>query len=120
MIGKSRRGSSFIEVILSLVLLAIGGTALVTLLGQTSRSIESLRDAEEETRAAGRELSALAVLDRAQLAARVGQSRAHGWSLRVVRPTANLFDVSIAATDTGAALLRTTIYRPDSVASAIP
>ena len=120
MIGRPRRGSSFIEVILSLVLLAIGGTALITLLGQTSRSIESLRAAERETRAAGRELSALAVLDRAQLASRVGRTRAHGWSLRVEQTTANLFDVSIAATDTGAVLLRTTLYRPDSVIHASP
>jgi len=114
MIVRARRGSSFIEVLLSLVLLAIGGTALVTLLGQTAHSIESLRVTERETRAAGLELSALAVLDRTQLAARMGRTRSHGWSMAIDRTSTALFDISIAASDTTMVLLRTTLYRPDT------
>ena len=111
---RSRRGSSFIEVLLSLVLLAIAGTALITLLGQTVHSIEKLRDSEAQTRAAGFELSALASLDRSALLARVGTSRPHGWSMRIVRTSASLFDVTVAASDTGMVLVRTTLYRPDT------
>jgi type II secretory pathway component PulJ len=112
--ARARRGSSFIEVLLSLVLLAMGGTALITLLGQTAHSIESLRITERETRAAGLELSALAVLDRTQLTARVGRIRSHGWSMTIDRPSPALFDVSIATSDTSMVLLRTTLYRPDT------
>lgn len=111
---RPRRGSSFIEVLLSLVLLAIGGTALITLLGQTARSIESVRAAEVQTRAASVEIGALAVLTGPQLAARAGRTITHGWFMSIDRPAPGLFDVSIAASDTGMVLLRTTLYRPDS------
>jgi Tfp pilus assembly protein PilV len=64
MCAESRRGSTFIEVLLSLVLLAISGTALVTLLGQTAHAIRSVRESEIQTGAAGLEVSALAQLER--------------------------------------------------------
>lgn len=99
------------------MLLAIGGTALVTLLGQTARSIESLRMAELETRAASAELSTLAVLGNEQLTSRLGRTHSRGWSLVITRTSANLFDVSIAASDTGKVLLHTTLYRPDTATS---
>lgn len=114
MAAKARRGASFIEVLVSLVLLAIAGTALITLLGQTAHSLESLHRSEVETRAAAFELSALAFLDRPALVARVGRSRPHGWSMQINRVSADLFDVSVAASDTGIVLVRTTLYRPDT------
>src|SRR5690242_1332131 len=120
MAGRPRRGSSFIEVLVSLVLLAIAGTGLITLLGQTVHSLESLRATEVQTRAAGFELSALAVLDRAALAARVGRTRSHGWSMQINRPSPDLFEVTVAASDTGMVLLRTTLYRPDTSSNATP
>ena len=118
--GRPRRGSSFIEVLSSLVLLAIAGTALITLLGQTAQSLENLRAAEVQTRAAAFELSALATLDRAALAGRVGRTRSHGWSMQITRPAPNLFDVAVAASDTGMVLLRTKLYRPDTTTNATP
>lgn len=120
MSAKSRQGSSFIEVLLSLVLLAIAGTALITLLGQTMHSVQSLHATELETRAASAELSALAVLNRSELGARTGRTTTHGWSMTINRPTVDLFDVSLASSDTGMVLLRTTLYRPDSATNAIP
>ena len=111
---RTRRGSSFIEVLLALLLLAVGGTALVTLLGQTAHSMRSLHVTEAETRAAAAELIALSILSRSELVALVGRNRSHGWTLDVARISANLFDVSIAASDTGNVLLRTAFYRPDS------
>jgi Tfp pilus assembly protein PilV len=120
MTGRPRRGSSFIEVVLALVLLAIAGTALITLMGQTAHTIESLRATERQTEAASAELSALAVLSAPQLVQRTGRTRIHGWSMSIDRTSADLFDVAIAASDTGMVLLRTTLYRPDTTAHAAP
>jgi hypothetical protein len=120
MAARRRCGSSFIEVLLSLVLLAIAGTALITLLGQTVTTLESLRATEAQTRAAGFELSALAMFDRAALSARVGRTRSHGWSMQINRPAPSLFEISVAASDTGMVLLRTTLYRPDTATNVTP
>ncbi|HEY9226640.1 MAG TPA: hypothetical protein VIP11_08345 [Gemmatimonadaceae bacterium] len=117
---RVRRGAAFIEVLLALVLLAIGGTALITLLGQTAHSMESLRRSEIETRAAAAELSALSVLSRADLVGREGRRRVHGWTLDITRTSASLFDARIAASDTGMVLLRTTLYRPDTSDASSP
>jgi Tfp pilus assembly protein PilV len=120
MSAEARRGVSFIEVLLSLVLLAIAGTALVTLLGQTAHTIQGVRESEAQTTAAGLELSALTELDRGALIARVGRSRAHGWSMTIEHTSSDLFDVSVASSDTGLVLVHTTIYRPDSVRHVTP
>jgi hypothetical protein len=111
---RARRGSSFIEVLIALVLLATGGTSLVTLVGQTAHSIESVSDAEARIRAAADQLGALAIFDRADLAARVGQRKVRDLSLTIDRIAPDLFDVTIATFDTGFVLLTTTLYRPDT------
>lgn len=118
---RSRRGSALIEVLIALILLAVAGTGLVTLLGQTAHTMQSTRETERTTRRASGELDRLALLDRAGLAASVGRHARRGWTLDITERTADLFDVRIAESDTSAPLLRTTLYRPrpDS-ASATP
>jgi type II secretory pathway pseudopilin PulG len=111
---RRRRGSSFIEVLIALVLLAIGGTALITLLGQTAHSIESVSASELQIRAAADQLGALSILDRAELTARVGQRTVRDFSLTIERVAPDLFDVKIATSDKGFELLKTTLYRPDT------
>jgi Tfp pilus assembly protein PilV len=120
MFAEPRNGSTFIEVLLSLVLLAIAGTALVTLLGQTAHAIQNVRESEAQTRAAGLEVSALARLDRAALIARLGRTGSRGWSMQIDRAAPDLFDVRIAPSDTGLVLIQTTLYRPDSIRHATP
>jgi Tfp pilus assembly protein PilV len=120
MTGRPRCGSALIEVLIGLVVLAIGGTALVTMLGQTMHSVESLRAAEIQTRAAASQLATLSILTRSELTQRVGRSNASGWSLTIERMSSDLFSVAIAASDTGLVLLRTTLYRPDTASHATP
>jgi len=115
---RTRRGWALIEVLLSLVLLAIGGMALITLLGQSTHSIESLHASELQTRAAGAQLNALSILSRADLAGRVGRTTMRGFSVSINRDGNDLFDVAIARSDTGLVLLRTTFYRPDTTDAA--
>jgi Tfp pilus assembly protein PilV len=123
MTKRSRAGSALLEVVIALVVLAVSGTAFITLLGQTTHSIERLRRSERETRGASAQLSRLATFDRGQLMARVGRTAANGWLISIDQLSAGLFDVSVAASDTSGTsgtLLRTTLYRPDSVNGATP
>lgn len=118
--ADARNGSTFIEVLLSLVLLAISGTAFVTLLGQTAHAIEKVRESEIQTRAAALEVSTLAPLGRAALIARVGRTRLRNWSIDIDRVSPDLFDVRVSPSDTGLVLIQTTLYRPDSTNRATP
>jgi type II secretory pathway component PulJ len=108
-----RAGAALIEVLVALVLLATAGSALVTFLGQTAHTMRQVRDAERETRQAAAELERLVLWDRATLLSRVGRSTRGHWSIVVVPISADLFDVFVAA-DTGAPLLQTTLYRPET------
>jgi hypothetical protein len=113
--GNIKRGSALLDVIVALVVLGLSGVAMITLLGQTAHSMRSVRNTERQSRRASDELGRFVVYDRAQLIAMVGRSLSHGWSIEVQQATPDLFDVSIAESDTSAALLRTTIYRPDTL-----
>ena len=112
--ARTRRGSALIEVLVALVLLAVSGVAMVTLLGQTGRSMRSSRDTELETSAASRVLDRFAAMDRAGLLASLGRHDAGGFRANVAEASPDLFDVAVAASDTSAVLLRTVFYRPDS------
>jgi hypothetical protein len=112
--GSSRRGAALIDVLLAIILLAVSGTALVTLVGQTAHSIESLHESEHRTRAAADRIDALSVLDRAALESRVGQRSEKGLIVDIARIRADLFDVRVLQPTNGAVLLRTTLYRPDT------
>lgn len=113
-------GAALIEVLVALVLLATAGTALVTFVGQTSHTLRRLRDEERLTRLASAELDRLILWDRAAIMRHVGRSAAGAWVLTVRQSTPELFDVSIARSDTSAILLRTSIYRPDTTHAAFP
>ena len=110
--SQSPRGSALIEVLVALLLLAIAGTGLVTLLGQTAHAMRSTRETERTTRRASAELDRLTLLDRATLAASVGRQALRGWTLDITQRATDLFDVRIAESDTSAPLLHTTLYRP--------
>jgi Tfp pilus assembly protein PilV len=110
----NRHGSVLIEVLVALVLLAVSGTALITLLGQTSQAMRSTQTSERLARAASEQLGGLAILTRADLLAAAGRRSVNGWALTVTADAPNLFDVSIVESDSGAPLLHTTVYRPDT------
>lgn len=109
-----RRGSAIIEALIATVLLATTGIGLVTLLGQTGHSMRSVRTSERQIRDASESLDHLVLLSRADVLARLGQTPFAGWILSVTAAESGLFEVSVAASDTSAPLLRTTIYRPDT------
>jgi type II secretory pathway component PulJ len=115
-----RRGSALIEVLIALVILATTGTGLVTFLGQTAHTLRHVRDEERLTRLASAQLDRLVLWDHAAFMARLGRSSFGGCTVVVQQVTPDLFDVTIAASDSGAVLLRTTAYRPDTIDVATP
>jgi type II secretory pathway component PulJ len=115
---SNRRGAALVEVLVSLVLLATAGTALISFLGQTSRTLRHLRDQERISLRASAQLEALVTWDRSTFLNRIGRTRIGDWTLFVGQTTTDLFDVAIAESDTSAVLLRTTVYRPDTIDAA--
>ena len=112
--SRRRRGSVLLDVVVSLALLGLSGTAMITLLAQTAHSMRQVRATERELRGASDELGRLAPLDRRALAAMTGESVRRGWLISVAERAPGLFDVGIADTAGRSTLLRTTFYRPDS------
>jgi type II secretory pathway pseudopilin PulG len=116
--SRRRSGSALIEVLISVVLIATAGIALVTLLGQTARTLRDVVTTEQLTRQAEEELDKLVLLNRAALLGRLGTSHLRDLSIRIDELAPGLFDASVAATDTSESLLSTTLYRPDSLDAA--
>jgi Tfp pilus assembly protein PilV len=108
----ARLGSALIEVLVAIVVLAIGGTALITLLGQTSHSMSTTLESQRLALAASDEMNHVVVAPRSELLARVGRRIDRGWTVDIETMSANLFAVSVAQSDTSAVLLHTTLYRP--------
>jgi hypothetical protein len=100
--------------LIAAVLVATGGIALITLLGQTAHSLRSVVTTERFTQRAAEQLDKLALLDQRALGERVGMSRIGDLTLRIEEIAPGLFDAAVAPSDTSAPLLTTTLYRPDS------
>jgi Tfp pilus assembly protein PilV len=113
--NEPRRGSALIEVLVALVLLAIGGTALIVLLGQTAQSMRSTVESERLTRTAFEQLDWIALESRGDLIARIGRTSVRGWTIDVRQASPSTFDVAVASSDTTSPLVHTTLYRPDTI-----
>ena len=106
---RTRVGAALLEVLAALVLIAVAGTGLLTLVGQTAHTMRTVRNAERDARSASETLSRLVLLDRSALLARRGESPFGRWELRVTEVSPVLFDVAILPVG-----LSTTLYRPDT------
>jgi len=117
---RNRKGSGILDVVISLSILGLSGTGLITLLGQTAQSVRHVRDTERQVRRASDQLGMFAAYTRPQLVAIVGSSRVREWTVQVRQSATDLFDVVIADTVTGAPVLATTLYRPDTTRAEVP
>lgn len=105
---------------ISLVLLGTTGTALIALIGQSAHGLRQVHRTELEVQSASDELGRFAAYDRAQMVASVGRSMSRGWIVTVAQRAPDLFDVVIADTTSNAPILRTTLYRPDTIHAGTP
>lgn len=110
-----RGGSALLDVVVALTLLGLSGVALIAVVDQTVRTMRGVAFVERETRLAARELDRFVLYDRSQLVSLTGRRELRGWSVHVDQIDSDLFDVAIARSDTSPPLLRTTLYRPDTV-----
>lgn len=114
MTRRRRHGSALFDVVIALVLLALSGVAMLTVVGQTRHSMRSVRDTERELRLASAQLDRFVAYDRAQVIAMLGTRSTNGWMIAVARVSDGLFDVSVTRVGASVPLLVTTIYRPDT------
>ena len=112
--AERRRGSALVEVLVALGVLAVGGAALVTLLGQTGRTMRTTHETERRTAQASAVLRRFEAMDRAALVQVIGQRDVTGLRAQISEASPDLFEVAVAESDTSPLLLRTTLYRPDS------
>jgi Tfp pilus assembly protein PilV len=111
----NRRGTAIIEVLVALVVLAVAGTALVSMLGQTQASVNLTHRREHEVEPAVQLLDEALTMSHAELEARIGSTRRRGFTLTISAAAPSLYALEVADTASGAVLLRTALYRPDSV-----
>jgi Tfp pilus assembly protein PilV len=111
----NRRGTAIIEVLVALVVLAVAGTALVAMLGQAQASVNLTHRREHEVEPAVQLLDEVLTMSHGEIEARIGSTRRRGFSLTISASAPSLYALQVANTATGVVLLRTTLYRPDSV-----
>jgi type II secretory pathway pseudopilin PulG len=111
---RRRSGVALLEVIVGLTVLSIAGVGLLVMLAQAGDSVHALDERDAEARAASAHLDRVALWTRDQLDSRIGSTRLADWTLHVALLTPRMYRVALADTLTGALLLETSLYRPDS------
>lgn len=108
-----RAGAILLEAIVALVILAVAGTAAVTLVSQSSDAVRRARIADAEMREASAFLHAVALWPREDLDRRLGERPQGRWKLIVQRPVPTLYEVVLTDSAVSRELLRTTLFRPE-------
>lgn len=111
-------GAALLEVIVAVAILATAGIAAVGMASESARAVERARDADRRVREASAFLDAASLWTRADLDRRLGERPQGPWRLRIDRPDAELYTLTLVDS-AGAELLRTAVFRPD-VARAFP
>jgi type II secretory pathway pseudopilin PulG len=112
--SRVRRGAALIETLLALVVLALAGAGMISLLSQTIARTHDLHDRERDTAVGERLMETVASWSKDDLTNNLGVLREPTLWLEIDRPSPVLFDVVLRDTLYHAELLRTTLYRPDS------
>jgi type II secretory pathway pseudopilin PulG len=110
----TRPGAALLEVIVALAIFAVSGAALVAMSAESLRAVTRARDAGAEIRAADAFFNAVALWPREDLDRHLGDRHQGRWIMRVDRPGADVYEVSLRDSTTGGVLLRTSLYRPEA------
>ena len=108
-------GAVLLEVIVALLILSVAGTTAVVMASESSRAVQRAREADAEVRAANAFFEAVALWPRADLDRHLGEREQGQWRMMVQRPIPTLYTVVLRDTLAGAEILRTSLFRPDSV-----
>jgi type II secretory pathway pseudopilin PulG len=109
---RGRRGTVLLEAMVALAILAVAGTAAVTLVAQSADAVRRAREADLEMRRADAFLHAASLWSRDDLDRRLGERPQGPWRLVVQRPAPSLYELVLVDSAGGRELLRTAVHRP--------
>ncbi|HYR09679.1 MAG TPA: hypothetical protein VEQ60_18030 [Longimicrobium sp.] len=95
------------------MILAVAGTAAVTMVSQSADSVRRARIADAEMREAGAFFHSVALWTRDDLDRRLGERGQGKWKLIIQRPTPTLYEVVLTDSAVTQEILRTTLFRPE-------
>jgi hypothetical protein len=104
---------ALLEALAAILLIGTAAVALVTLVEQSARALETARATDARLSRAARVLERATIMSRVELEARLGVTRLHGWDLAVERPVPTIFVVTVLDT-LGGKVLGTAIYKTEA------
>lgn len=114
---RPARGVALLEVLVAMMILAVGATAIVAVSAETGRALAHARHTEHEVRGASALLDAVALWPREDLDRHLGITVQGPWRMSVSRTMPLLYTVLITDSGSRREILRTALYRalpPDS------
>ena len=112
---RRRKGAVLLEAIVALTVLAIIGSAAAWLATDSMRSVNRTHEREKNVREAARLLTAVTLWPREDLDRHLGRRRQGPWMMEVDRTDPIVYVVTLTDTASTAIVLRTALFRPDSV-----
>jgi prepilin-type N-terminal cleavage/methylation domain-containing protein len=112
------RGLTLLEVLVALMILGSAGLGLVTLGTASWGAVRRAREADRSVRDASAFFDAVALWPRADLDRHLGDRAQGPWRMRVERPTATLYVVTLADSSGRLTILETSLFRPESPGAA--
>ena len=109
-----RAGSTLLEVIVALTILATAGLAAVTGTREAMHAVQHAREADRDRIRASAFLEVVALWPREDLDQRLGDRPQGPWRLRIDRPLPTLYEVTLSDSARRRAILRTSLYRPEA------
>lgn len=113
--GTSRQGTTLIEVLVALVLVASMAAAVAALAATNANVVARAAAADLELRRASAFLDMVALWPREDLDRHLGDHEQGPWRLRVARPAPTLYTATLLDGSGRRRLLATALYRPDSL-----
>ena len=113
-----RRGAILLEAIVALAILVTAGAAVAAMVAQSFHTVETARRADAEMRAASAYMDIVALWPRADLDRHLGNREQGPWQMRIERPRATVYVVTLVDSGGARELLQTVLYRPRDVSDA--
>ena len=108
--GAAKRGTSMLEVLVAVTILALSGIGMITHVAQVMHSVRVMDQRDRYTRTASAELHKAQLWTDSDFAARVGRSRVPCCFMEVLPISSAQYRIVLSDTATGVPLLETSIY----------
>jgi type II secretory pathway pseudopilin PulG len=112
---RKRQGAVLLEALVALVIMASAGAAIAALAVECSQAVQRTRSTEAELRRADAFFALVALWPREDLDRHLGEHQQGPWRLRVERPSATIYAITLTDSLGARPLLRTALYRPEPI-----